>query len=107
MDPRWVILALISMGLGMGLFQSPNNNVIMGVVPHNKLGVASAFLATVRNLGQVTGTSLSMGLVSWRAMKTGDLVLAYHFAYFFSGIVAIGSALACLGRSRRIARRLW
>jgi len=61
-----IILGLCSIGLSTGLFQSPNNNAIMGVVPANKLGVASALLATVRNLGLVTGTGLATGLFAWR-----------------------------------------
>lgn len=54
---------LVLVGLGIGLFQSPNNNAIMGAVARNHLGVASALLATVRNFGLVTGAALSTSLL--------------------------------------------
>lgn len=54
---------LVLVGAGIGLFQSPNNNSIMGAVPRSHLGVASALLATVRNFGLVTGAALSTGLL--------------------------------------------
>ncbi len=83
-----VLLGLGSIGLATGLFQSPNNNAIMGVVPASKLGVASAFLATVRNLGLVIGTGLATGLFTWRRSVSGDFVSAFHFTLVFAGALA-------------------
>lgn len=54
---------LVLVGVGIGLFQSPNNNTIMGSVSRTHLGVASALLATVRNFGLVTGAALSTSLL--------------------------------------------
>jgi len=53
-----IIYTAIS-GLGIGLFQTPNNNAIMSAVSRNMRGTASAMLATMRNLGMVLGISLS------------------------------------------------
>jgi EmrB/QacA subfamily drug resistance transporter len=96
-----IVLALCSLGLATGLFQSPNNNAIMGAVPPNKLGVASALLATVRNLGLVTGTGLATGLFTWRMSITSDFVASMHFTFFVAGVIALGAMLASLGRGRR------
>lgn len=93
-----VILGLCSIGLATGLFQSPNNNAIMGVVPVAKLGVASALLATVRNLGLVTGTGLATGIFAWRQKSTGDFVSAMHFTLFFAGAVAFLAMCASFGK---------
>ncbi len=60
-----IIFCLILVGLGVGLFQSPNNNAIMSAVSRAHLGVASALLATVRNLGLVTGAALSTSLLTY------------------------------------------
>lgn len=49
------ILSFLPVGIGMGIFQSPNNSAIMGAVPPNQLGIASGFLALTRTLGQTTG----------------------------------------------------
>jgi EmrB/QacA subfamily drug resistance transporter len=93
-----IILALCSMGLATGLFQSPNNNAIMSAVPYTKLGVASAMLATVRNLGLTIGTGLATGLFAWRRDQTGDFVEALHFTFFIAGLIAVGAMLAALAK---------
>lgn len=89
-----MVAALASIGLSMGLFQSPNNNAIMGAVPLHKLGVASALLATVRNLGLVTGTGLATALFTWRLNLTGDFISAFHFTLFVAALVSIGAMIA-------------
>ncbi len=48
-------LILAPIGLGMGIFQSPNNSAIMGSVPPDQLGVAGGMLGLNRLLGQVVG----------------------------------------------------
>lgn len=46
---------IVPIAAGMAIFQSPNNSVIMGSVPHDRLGIASGLLAETRIVGQVTG----------------------------------------------------
>ncbi|HPM61861.1 MAG TPA: MFS transporter, partial [Methanoregulaceae archaeon] len=55
----WVILFLILLGCGLGLFSTPNTTVVMGSVEKSQYGIASSFLATMRS----TGMMLSMGIV--------------------------------------------
>ncbi|MEW6242411.1 MAG: MFS transporter [Chloroflexota bacterium] len=52
------ILRFLPVGLGMGMFQSPNNSAIMGAAPRDRLGVASGMLAMTRTLGQTTGIAV-------------------------------------------------
>lgn len=49
------MLRYLPVGIGVGLFQSPNNSAIMGSVPSERLGIASSLLATTRSLGQTVG----------------------------------------------------
>jgi EmrB/QacA subfamily drug resistance transporter len=58
----FLIIGLITVGLGIGLFQTPNNSAIMGSVPNSKRGVASGMLATMRNTGMVLGVAISGAL---------------------------------------------
>jgi EmrB/QacA subfamily drug resistance transporter len=51
-------LRFIPVGLGTGIFQSPNNSEIMSSAPRERLGVASGLLALSRTLGQTTGISV-------------------------------------------------
>ena len=52
------ILRLLPVGLGMGIFQSPNNSAIMGSAPRERLGVVSGLLSITRTLGQTTGIAV-------------------------------------------------
>ncbi len=52
------ILRVAPFGLGLGMFQSPNNSAIMGGVPRERLGIASGLLSLSRTLGQTTGVPL-------------------------------------------------
>jgi len=60
------ISRIVWVGLGMGIFQSPNNSAIMGSVPRERLGVASGLLSLTRTLGQTMGVAL-IG-ASWAAL---------------------------------------
>ena len=54
-----IVFVLILYGVGFGIFQSPNSTLIMGSVPRNRLGAASAMLATLRQVGITMGMALS------------------------------------------------
>ena len=53
-----IIWRLVLCGLGFGLFQSPNNSIMVGSAPPHRSGSASGMLATARLLGQTTGAAL-------------------------------------------------
>lgn len=95
-----IVLTLCMIGMAIGLFQSPNNSAIMGAVPLNKIGTASALLATVRNLGLVTGTGLATGLFAWRMNVTGNFITSFHTTLFVAGIVCFCAMIASLGKKR-------
>ena len=52
------VLRLLPIGVGMGVFQSPNNSAIMGSAPRERLGIASGLLSETRTLGQITGIAI-------------------------------------------------
>ncbi len=62
------VLRLFPIGLGMGIFQSPNNSAIMGAVPKRALGVASSLLAETRTLGSVVGVAVLGAIWATRAI---------------------------------------
>jgi len=57
-----ILPRLAMMGLGSGLFSSPNNSSIMGSVPKEKLSTGSAMIATVRQVGMSCGTAIAGAL---------------------------------------------
>lgn len=100
--PLYAIIALqLLMGIGFGLFSSPNTNAIMGAVEPSRFGVASATLGTVRMVGQAFSMALLALFFSWYVGNTpildipvGSLMAALRisFAVFaalcFAGIFA-------------------
>jgi MFS family permease len=59
-----VILGLALLGVGMGLFQTPNNNLLMSTVPRHRLGVGSSVLSIVRSVGYSVGAALAAAIVT-------------------------------------------
>jgi len=55
----YIITALAILGFGFGLFSSPNTNVVMSSVGHKLFGVASATLATMRNIGMMFSMAIA------------------------------------------------
>ena len=70
------VLRLLPVGIGMGMFQSPNNSAVMGAVPRQRLGIASGLLAISRTLGQTAGIALLGALWAGRTMVYEGVVLA-------------------------------
>lgn len=55
-----VIVGLLVLGLGVGIFSSPNTNAVMASVASREFGIAAATLSTVRQMGMV----FSMGIAT-------------------------------------------
>lgn len=68
-----IAVGLGLMGLGGGLFWSPNTSAAMGAAPPARLGVAAATLATLRNTGMVTSFALALAVAA--ASLPTDLML--------------------------------
>jgi Arabinose efflux permease len=56
----FLIISLVILGTGFGLFSSPNTNSVMGSVSKQYLGIASATIGTMR----LTGQMMSLGLAT-------------------------------------------
>ena len=59
-----VAIALAIMGVGNGLFISPNTSSIMGSVPANRRGIASGFRMTMMNVGLTASAGLAVLLIT-------------------------------------------
>ena len=59
--PLWSVVAgLVVVGCGLALFASPNINAVMSSAPRSAYGVASAMVATTRQIGMVFGMGIAM-----------------------------------------------
>lgn len=117
-----IVVCLGLVGTGMGLFQTPNNNLLMTAVPRHRLGVGSAFLSIVRSLGYSIGAALATTIVGAQLTATGASSLqsfakqlaidgsaiglaafmrGFHFACLTAaGLCFIGAAISAVRVSR-------
>lgn len=101
-----VIPGSLLMGLGAGMFQSPNNNSVMSSVPPPKLGVAGGLSSLVRNIGMISGIAFSVSLFELWGGVTGpspDQIPAFMHAYH--GVMLVAMSLALLGAIVSLNRR--
>jgi EmrB/QacA subfamily drug resistance transporter len=59
-----LVAELCLMGLGSGLFWTPNTATTMSSAPRERLGVASATLSTMRNIGMMFSFALAMSVAA-------------------------------------------
>ncbi len=67
-----LIVYMMVFGTGMGIFASPNMSSIMGAVPSERRGIASAFRATFFNVGFVISLNLAI-LVMTFSLPFGEV----------------------------------
>ncbi len=84
------ILRFLPIGMGAGIFQSPNNSEIMSSAPKESLGVASGLLSLTRTLGQTTGISI-LGAI-WTGLVYAHLGgMNVEDATLAPGIIQVGA----------------
>jgi EmrB/QacA subfamily drug resistance transporter len=103
-----LIIVFAFVGIGAGLFNTPNNSAVMGSVPASSRGIAGATLGTMRTIGMVLGEAISALILSTNIPQgtrifsaqgfTGLLLQqsAFHFAMRITCIVAAACALLAM-----------
>jgi EmrB/QacA subfamily drug resistance transporter len=102
--------SLACLGLGFGLFSSPNTNAVMSSVETRQLGIASATLGTMRLTGQMLSAGLTMMMF---ALVMGQSAIeprlyplflrATHIAFVFYAALCFAGVFASLARGNRPA----
>ena len=104
---KLIVGNLILIGFGFALFVSPNTNAVMSAAPKTAYGVASAMLATMRQVGMV----LSMGIAMLMfALYVGRVQIAPEYYSLFQqsmktsfiifAILCFGGIFASLARGK-------
>jgi EmrB/QacA subfamily drug resistance transporter len=100
----FISASLLLVGVGFGLFSTPNNTAIMGAVDSQEVGVASASMNLSRTIGNLVGMSIvnlmiqhNIGDVALSAKQNSAIMetvsLAFAVSLFFVLIACIISAL--------------
>lgn len=100
-----VVPGALLIGLGSGMFQSPNNSSVMSSVPPRKLGVAGGINSLVRNLGMIIGITFSVSLFEALGGVTrpnpgqiSSFMSAYHFVMLVAMAIALVGVVISLNR---------
>lgn len=120
----WQIAAGLGlMGIGGGLFYPPNTSAAMNAAPMNRLGIASAALATLRQAGMVTSFAISLAVaagslprdvmmqlfvgnnVTLGSQPMQEFVVGMHSAFVVSLALCLAAAAISMVRGREVRRR--
>lgn len=97
--PIWFIIAIsVVLGIGFGIFSSPNMNVIMGSVEKKYIGMASATTNTMRLTGQAFSmgiTTMVISLCVGKARITTDVLPQFMKSIHITFIIL--AVLCCIG----------
>jgi len=120
-SPVWrVEIGLLLIGIGVGIFSSPNTSAVMGSVDKRKLGIASGTLATMRCSGQATSLALMGAIIATVAgagsisgLISGDpssvivgaeeFVEGMNLAFLVCSVISIAGGITSLARGRPVA----
>ncbi|HJQ59042.1 MAG TPA: MFS transporter, partial [Vineibacter sp.] len=87
-------------GVGFGVFQPPNNRVLVGSVPRERSGSAGGVLSTARVMGQTIGAALVALVFGVVVTHTTGAAMAMLIGAAFAGVAIFTSTLRLASFSR-------
>ena len=107
-----IVLLLLIMGIGFGLFSSPNSNAIMSSVDKRHLGVASGVVGTMRMVGQMMSMGIAMMLIALYIGKQTinpstypGLISAMRMGFVIFSILSVIGIFASLARNKKLGNK--
>ncbi|MCK4373141.1 MAG: MFS transporter, partial [candidate division Zixibacteria bacterium] len=105
--PMFMASALVFLGIGVGIFNTPNSSALMGAVGQQQRATTSGIISTTRNLGLAVGVAISTGLFAFLRGKLSGMaesetfITAFHQVVYVSVALALCSAVISLTRRNR------
>lgn len=114
-----IVVGLILMGAGGGMFWSPNTSAAMNSAPPARLGIASATLATLRQTGMVTSFALALAVaaaslpqdvssqlfvgtdIALGSQMMQDFIVGIQHAFWVSAVLCVAAAGFSFVRGKR------
>jgi len=98
----YIIISLFILGLGYGLYQSPNNKMLISVTPDTFKTQVSSMMTLTKNLGSVLGnafaalilsTSLTQTALSGKLVLTGsqstNFMIGFERIFLFAAVLSV------------------
>ncbi|MBT3423203.1 MAG: MFS transporter [Bacteroidetes bacterium] len=102
-----IVLSLIILGFGFGIFSSPNTNAVMSSVEKKYLGIASASLSTMRLTGQMFSMGIAMlvinifiGEATINPSNFPDFLIAMKILFLTFSFLCLIGVFASLARGK-------
>src|SRR6476619_4552721 len=92
-----IAASLAVVGLGIGIFVSPNNSALMGAAPRHRQGIAAGVLATARNVGMVLGIGISGAVFTTVLARHADASQLAAMIASVRGVLFVAAGLAAVG----------
>lgn len=101
----YIMAVLVVLGMGFGLFSSPNTNAIMSSVPKQELGIASATVSTMRLTGQMFSMGLAtmilqiyLGSTKSIIEQPDNFIRSFRTAFILFALLCLAGVFAALAR---------
>ena len=103
----YIIAVLMVLGLGFGLFSSPNTNAIMSAVKRESYGVAGATVASARQIGMMFSMgivmmilSILLGRAEIKPENYPQFLTCMRIAFIVFAVMCFGGIFASLARGK-------
>jgi EmrB/QacA subfamily drug resistance transporter len=107
-----IVFLLILMGIGFGLFSSPNSNAIMSSVEKRHLGIASGVVGTMRMIGQMMSMGIAMMLIAVYIGKQSinpstypGLISSMRTGFVIFAVLSVLGIFASLARNDKLGKQ--
>lgn len=113
----YLIFVVALIGIGYGMFQTPNNSAVLGSVPDADRGVTSGTLSTMKNIGMILGVTVSGSMftalqtlgkrnvtaqkLSAQAIQNQSFTFALHITFLVAMVIALLAMVACVPTKAR------
>lgn len=104
----YIIAGLIILGIGFGMFSSPNTNVVMSSVDKKAFGTASATVSTMRNIGMMFSMAIASLVIHWflgNAKITIDnipqFILSTKIVFAIFTVMCFAGVFASLAKNKK------
>lgn len=105
----YIVSGLIVLGIGFGMFSSPNTNVVMSSVDKKSYGIASATVSTMRNTGMMFSMAIAslvihsfLGDAKISIENLSQFILSTKLVFGIFTALCFAGVFASLARNRKI-----
>lgn len=105
----YIVGGLVVLGIGFGMFSSPNTNVVMSSVDKKSYGIASATVSTMRNTGMMFSMAIAslvihsfLGDAKISIENLPQFILSTKLVFGIFTALCFAGVFASLARNRKI-----